>query len=112
MFAPNASLRLPQPPSDSQPRGLLVTTRYLGPTDMRDSRISATCRRDSDTTFRAVVAYDYSTDVLGAHYAAALACLRKIESQNAYYAFTFQAVAPTEHGYAFVTHASDIAPTA
>jgi hypothetical protein len=96
---------MPQPAAYELARGLAIETRYLGPTDHKGSRIAATCKRDSETTFRAVVPYDHSTDCLGAHYVAALAVLAKIEAQNDCYSFTLQAVAGTERGYAFVTEA-------
>jgi len=101
------TLILPQPAADSLPRGLAVITRYAGPTDSKGSRIIATCKRDADTTYRAVVGYNHSGGCLDAHYLGALACLRKIEEQNGVFAFTFQAVASTADGYVFVTAAHD-----
>jgi hypothetical protein len=38
--------------------GLIIETAFHGPTDHRGSRISATCKRDSDRTFKTF--FDYS----------------------------------------------------
>ena len=43
--------------------GLIIETAYHGPTDHRGSRISATCKRDSDLTFKTF--FDYSHAVNG-----------------------------------------------
>ena len=40
-------------------------------------------------------------------YQGALACLAKIEAQNAFYSFTIQAVGSTDRGYVFITAAND-----
>lgn len=37
--------------------GVIIETAYHGPTDHRDSRISATCKRDSDRTFKTFFTY-------------------------------------------------------
>jgi hypothetical protein len=100
------TLLLPQLNAEHLPRGLLITTKYAGPTDSKGSRIVATCKRDNETTFRATVSYDDTHGQLDAHYKGALAVLRKIEEQNEYYAFTIQAVGNCADGYAFVTLAN------
>ena len=102
-----SSLRLPQAAPESLPRGLAIETIYVGPTNTCGSRIIAKCRRDSETTFRATVPYDHAGDCLAAHYQGALACLAKIEAQNAFYSFTIQAVGSTDRGYVFITAAND-----
>jgi hypothetical protein len=94
-------LALSQPAFHDLPRGLPVVTRYVGATDTKGSRIIATCKRDDVVTFRASVSYENH----GSHYEAALACLRKIEAQNDYFCFRFQAVASTCDGYIFTTEA-------
>ena len=45
--------------------GLTIETAYHGPTDYKGSRISATCKRDSDRTYRKTVPYKpaYSPEV-------------------------------------------------
>lgn len=42
--------------------GPTIITRYLGATDHKCSRIVATCKRDRETTWRAVVPYDDCSD--------------------------------------------------
>lgn len=100
-----APLRLPQPPAEQLPRGLLIITRYQGATPARGSRIQATCKRDSATTFRASVPYDDTHGQLDAHYQGALALLRRIEAQNDRLSFTIQAVGNSHIGYAWITEA-------
>ena len=97
------SLKLPQPAAHSLHRGFAVETRYMGPTDRLGSRISAVCRRDGETVFRAVVPYDHSLESLDAHYGAALEVLRKIEQTYSGFSYTFQSLASTERGYLFIT---------
>ena len=99
------TLQLPQLDANDLPRGLLITTKYVGPTDFKGSRIVATCKRDNDTTFRATVSYDDTHGQLDAHYEGALAVLRKIEAQNEYFAFTIQSVGSSADCYAFVAEA-------
>jgi len=99
------TLLLPQLNSNDLQRGLLITTKYVGATDSKGSRIVATCKRDSDTTFRAYVAYDDMHGSLDAHYLGALAVLRKIEAQNEHFAFTIQSVGSAADTYAFITEA-------
>jgi hypothetical protein len=99
------TLLLPQLDSNDLPRGLLITTKYVGATDTTGSRIAATCKRDNDTTFRASVSYDDAHGQLDAHYRGALAVLRKIEAQNEYFAFQIQAIGNCADGYAFITAA-------
>ena len=38
--------------------GLIIETAFHGPTNIRGSRISATCKRDSDQTFKTFFIYD------------------------------------------------------
>lgn len=59
--------------------GPLITTRYVGPTDHRPSRVVATHKRDSARTVRATVAWDHGQDAEANHKAAALACLARAE---------------------------------
>ena len=96
-------LRLPQAAASDLARGLAIETRFLGPTNHRGSRISAVCRRDSDTVFRATVSYSYEGSPLDCHHKAALACLMKIEAQNDHFSFRFQCCSATDRGYLFIT---------
>ncbi len=57
--------------------GPVIITRYLGPTNTRGSRISATHKRDSETTWRAVIAWDHALNPAANHQAAAMALLAK-----------------------------------
>lgn len=100
-----APLLLPQADAYSIPNGGLITTRYVGATDRKGSRVAATYKRDSETTFRAVVPYDDEHGQLDAHYRAALAVLRKVEADNGRYAFSIQAVGTCADCYAFITMA-------
>ena len=55
--------------------GPCIVTRYLGPTDTKGSRIVATHKRDSETTWRKVISWDHSLDSSENHQAAAQALL-------------------------------------
>ena len=55
--------------------GPLIITRYLGPTNYRGSRVVATHKRDSETTWRVTVPWDHALDSTGNHQAAALALI-------------------------------------
>ena len=102
MTQPAPRLLLPQADAYSIPRGGLIITRYLGPTDHKGSRVAATYQRDNETTFRAVVPYEDEHGQLDAHYRAALAVLQKVEADNGHYAFSIQAVGENADHYAFV----------
>ena len=64
--------------------GLIIETRFLGPTDTRGSRITAVCKRDSDRTYRKTVAWDYGNDPGDNHLAAAEAVMAVMEADLAY----------------------------
>jgi hypothetical protein len=57
------------------PMGPVIITRYLGPTDHRDSRVVATHKRDSETTYRKVLSWDHALNSEQNHQAAAEALL-------------------------------------
>jgi hypothetical protein len=95
-------LDLPQPDINDIPTGLAIVTRFHAMTDHRDARIIATCKRDNETTFRAVVDHDPRLTGAAAHYVAALAVLKKIELQNDFFSFTIQAVGCTADCYIFI----------
>ena len=60
--------------------GLIIETRFLGPTDHRGSRISAVCKRDSDRAFRKTVNWRHNLNPTDNHRAAAEAVMDAIES--------------------------------
>ena len=65
------------------PTGFLIKVRYLGPTNHKGSRWAATYKRSSDQTFRAVTpCHGTSHDDNANGYAAALACLAKINADR------------------------------
>jgi hypothetical protein len=51
--------------------GPMIVTRYLGPTNTRGSRVVATHRRDSETTYRKTLDWDHALDGAENHRAAA-----------------------------------------
>lgn len=55
--------------------GPVIVTRYLGPTNYRGSRIVATHKRDSETTWRKVTDWDHALNSIENHQAAAAALL-------------------------------------
>lgn len=55
--------------------GPVIITRYLGPTNHNGSRVVATHKRDSETTWRKVWDWDHSLDGPENHRAAAEALL-------------------------------------
>jgi hypothetical protein len=56
-------------------QGPCIITRYLGPTNTRGSRVVATHKRDSETTWRKVLSWDHALDSAENHRAAAEALL-------------------------------------
>ena len=64
--------------------GITIETAFLGPTNTKGSRISATCKRDSDKTFRKIVSYQHNLDSGDNHQAAALALMEVIDADTTY----------------------------
>lgn len=60
---------------------LAIHTRYLGPTNFRDGRITATIHRDGKVIFRATLGYSHELDVPGNHLSAARKVLEKYNGQ-------------------------------
>ena len=58
-------------------QGPLIRTKYLGPTNYRGSRITATHKRDGEQTQRVTLSWDHSMDGLENAKAAALALCAK-----------------------------------
>ena len=64
--------------------GVIIETRFIGPTDTRGSRISAVCKRDSDRTYRKTVSYSHGLNSEANHQAAAEAVMAVMEADLAY----------------------------
>lgn len=64
--------------------GLIIETRFLGPTDTRGSRISAVCKRDSDRAFRKTVNWRHDLNPTDNHRAAAEAVMEKMDAELAF----------------------------
>ena len=56
---------------------IAIFTRYHGPTDTKGARISATCRRDNETTWRVSIGFDHALDCESRHALAAQALVDK-----------------------------------
>ena len=88
--------------------GLTIETAYHGPTNYRGSRISATCKRDSDTTYRKTVGYDPAINSDVNHHRAAEALMAEMDAALTYEgAEPFQIVARgfggrSDAGYHFI----------
>ena len=64
--------------------GVIIETRFIGPTDTKGSRISAVCKRDSERTYRKTVEYDHRRNSDDNHLAAAEAVMAIMETDLAY----------------------------
>ena len=64
--------------------GLIIETRFLGPTDHRDSRITAVCKRDSDRTYRKTIHYSHGYSGEDNHRAAAEAVMAVMDADLSY----------------------------
>ena len=64
--------------------GVIIETRFIGPTDTRDSRITAVCKRDSDRAYRKSLSYDHRLSSEANHLAAAEAVMAVMETDLAY----------------------------
>ena len=88
--------------------GLTIETAYHGPTNTRGSRISATCKRDSETTYRTFIHYQHELDSDANHQAAAEALMAEMDAALTYDgAEPFQIVARgfggrSDAGYHFI----------
>tara|TARA_R100001163_G_C5042448_1_gene180324 strand:+ start:713 stop:1024 length:312 start_codon:yes stop_codon:yes gene_type:complete len=60
-------------------RGLIIKTKYLGPTNYRGSRIKALHKRDNERTFSKTIDWDYALDSPDNHYEAAKALIKEWE---------------------------------
>ena len=64
--------------------GLIIETAFHGPTNYRGSRISATCKRDSDRTFRTFFNYEYSVSSDQNHQLAAEQLMAAMDKELAF----------------------------
>jgi hypothetical protein len=74
-----------------------ITTKYLGATNFRGSRIKATCQAGSIT-----VAWDDALDVDANHVKAAKALADKLDWDTTTYGSMYYGALPDNTGYAFV----------
>ena len=70
--------------NDSILTGLIIETRFLGPTDTRSSRISGVCKRDSNRAFRKTVNWRYGLNPTDNHRAVAEAVMEAMEAELAF----------------------------
>ena len=88
--------------------GITIETAFLGPTDTKGSRISATCKRDSNKTYRKTVSYDPAINSEVNHHRAAEALMAVMDADTTYEgAEPFQIVARgyggrSDAGYHFI----------
>ena len=62
--------------------GLTITTKFLGPTNYKGSRVSASHKRDNETTYRAIVDWRHDCDTEQNHQRAAQALLNKLNADR------------------------------
>ena len=60
---------------------LAIHTKYIGPSNTRGARIKATCTRDKDSKWTAIVSFEYGSDSQTRHSLAAQALLVKYAPQ-------------------------------
>ena len=88
--------------------GITIETAFLGPTDTKGSRISTTCKRGSDKTYRKVIHYSHGYSSEQNHEHAAIALMEAIDADTTYEgAEPFQIVARgyggrSDAGYHFI----------
>lgn len=64
--------------------GITIETAFLGPTDHKPSRVTATCKRDSEKTYRKVICYSHGYSSEQNHEHAALALMEDIDADTTY----------------------------
>ena len=90
--------------------GITIETAFLGPTDTKGSRIVATCKRDSDKTYRKVIYYSHGYSAEQNHEHAAIALMEVMDADTTYEgAEPFQIVARgyggrSDAGYHFIVN--------
>jgi len=60
----------------SKLRGLVIKTKYLGPTNRKGSRIKAIFKRDHETTWTKTINWNYSLECPDNHFEAALELIK------------------------------------
>ena len=63
-------------------RGLIIKTKFLGPTNYRCSRVSATYKRDSELTYRVTIDWSHGCNTEQNHQRAAQALLDKLNADR------------------------------
>ena len=64
--------------------GLIIETRFLGPTDHRGSRVTAVCKRNPNRAFRKTVDWRHELSPTNNHRAAAKAVMHLMEAELAF----------------------------
>ena len=64
--------------------GITIETAFLGPTDTKGSRVIATCKRDSDKTYRKICHWDHRLSSSDNHQACATALMGVMDADLAY----------------------------
>jgi hypothetical protein len=83
----------------------MIVTSFLGPTNHRGSRASATYRRDSERLYRAVTDWEHGLDSLENHKRAAQAVVDKVGFYDG--AVTVYPVGHDDRHYYFVAVSTD-----
>ena len=65
-------------------RGLIIETRFLGPTNHRGSRVTAVCKRDSNCAFRKTVNWQHQFSSIDNHRTAAEEVLKVMGTELDY----------------------------
>ena len=63
-------------------RGMIIKTKYIGPTNYRGSRIKAIHKRDSENTFSKTISWDYALESPDNHLEAAKALMEEWEMKE------------------------------
>ena len=69
-------------PAATIARGLIIKTAFLGPTSYKGSRVSASHKRDNETTYRAIVDWHHDCDAEQNHCRAAQTVLNKLNADR------------------------------
>ena len=66
-------------------RGFTISTKFLGPTDTRGSRVKATYKRDNDRTWTATIHWSHACDAEQNHMRAAQELLNDLNEDRRLY---------------------------
>ena len=64
--------------------GITIETAFLGPTDTKGSRISATCKRDSNKTYRKIMDYRHDLNSEANHLRVAGFLMKDMDADTTY----------------------------